>query len=64
METSVTYSPHSKCPKCGNKKFELAALRLSNTAFSPWAIQCENNECGAILGVVPREDIDYHAKHS
>jgi hypothetical protein len=62
--TNVTYSPHSKCPKCGNNQFELAALHLTNTKFSPWVIQCGNEKCGAVLGVVPREDLSYHAKHS
>jgi predicted nucleic-acid-binding Zn-ribbon protein len=64
MEEPVNYGTHAKCPKCGNNQFELAALHLTNTTFSPWVIQCKLKEYGAILGVVSREDLDYHSKHS
>ncbi|MDR1903130.1 MAG: hypothetical protein LBQ88_12735 [Treponema sp.] len=58
----VTYSPITKCPKCESKKFQLAALHLTNSDFSPWVVQCE--QCGTILSGVPREDLSYHEKHS
>jgi hypothetical protein len=64
METSVTYSPHAKCPKCGNNQFELAALHLANTDYTPWVIQCKLKECGNILGVIPQAELGKYAKDS
>jgi hypothetical protein len=65
METSVEYDDcHPKCPKCGCIKFELVPLKLSNSGYSLWIVKCWNKDCEAVIGIVPGEDLRYHAKHS
>jgi predicted nucleic-acid-binding Zn-ribbon protein len=62
-DISATYDPTiAKCQKCGNNGFELAALRLLNTKFSPWIIQCKT--CGSMIGVVSAKELAEHAEKS
>jgi hypothetical protein len=63
-ETSAHYHPNAQCPKCGSNRFELAALHLANSGYSPWVIQCKNEKCGAIFGVIPQAELGKYAKES
>lgn len=43
------------CPKCGNTKFQLADIEITNCAYGYMALSCTN--CGYPIGVVNYENI-------
>ncbi|HYE10540.1 MAG TPA: hypothetical protein VEF53_10225 [Patescibacteria group bacterium] len=38
----------SKCPSCGNHRFELVEKEISNAAYKHMLIQCSS--CGSVVG--------------